>query len=319
MAQYTILDDAGIQDILILYGIEKIQSYEVLSGGLANTNYLVQTEQHSLVLTICEQKTHEEAKRLGVLLEYLKQNKFSTSKLVKASNGALTVAWQDKPVLLKEFIVGDIVQDLSKSRLIYLGRELAKLHRIEAPDYVAQDLSFGMGYFDEVQAYASESSFYKWLKHTQEYIENYITVDLPKSLIHSDIFYDNIIISKESKHPIIMDFEEACYYYRIFDIGMMLIGVCRDDKIINLTKVSHLIAGYEKEMKLLDIEKKALKAFTVYAATATGFWRHYNFNYVNIIPDKKGHYLEMKLLADSLINMDDGDFDKAINGQSNYL
>ncbi|WP_396638540.1 hypothetical protein [Maribacter sp. R77961] len=48
-----------------------------------------------------------------------------------------------------------------------------------------------------------------------------------------------------------------------------------------------------KEMTLLDIEKKVLKAFTVYAAAATAFWRRQNFNYGNVNPAMKNHYVEM--------------------------
>jgi len=99
-----------------------------------------------------------------------------------------------------------------------------------------------------------------------------------------------------------MDFEEACYYYRVFDIGMMIVGTCCDDKTINLNKVNSLLEGYQENNILLDIEKKALKAFTVYAATATAFWRHQNFNYVNVSPEMKNHYMEMKLLADGVKN-----------------
>lgn len=63
-----------------------------------------------------------------------------------------------------------------------------------------------------------------------------------------------------------------------------------------------------KEMTLLEIEKKVLKAFTVYAATATAFWRHQNFNYVNVNPAMKNHYVEIQVLADFTKNLKGGLF-----------
>jgi len=304
MAQYTVLNDTEVKTILEVYSTEKVTSHKVLSGGSENTNYLVNTKNGSFVLTICEQKSIQEATELASLLEYLKRNKFSTSILVKTITGKLTSIWNDKPVMLKEFIEGDIVQDLSKNLLIYLGRELAQLHQIKAPDYPPQTVAYGLERFDEVLVYAPDSPFYKWLKSTQNYIENHIDEELPKALIHSDIFYNNIITDSNQKHATIMDFEEACYYYRVFDIGMMIIGTCIDDDTINSSKVSSLLEGYQQETQLLEIEKKALKAFTVYAATATAFWRHQNFNYVNVIPAMKDHYLEMKNLADFTMSLD---------------
>jgi len=120
------------------------------------------------------------------------------------------------------------------------------------------------------------------------------------SVIHSDIFYNNVIVSNNGKRATIMDFEEACYYYRVFDIGMVIIGTCCMETSVNREKVQQLLQGYEAENKLLTAEKNALKAFTVYAAAATAFWRHQNFNYVHVVPHMKDHYLAMRNLADAI-------------------
>lgn len=303
MTQYTVLHTTELQAILSYYGIMTIKSYQVLSGGSENTNYLVNTLTKKYVLTICEQKSPEEANQLASLLIYLHDNNFSTSRLVKTTEDLLTTIWNTKPVMLKEYIDGDIIQDLSKELLVYLGKELAKLHSIKSLRYLPEKLSYGMEHFDEVTVYAPQSSFYKWLKNTQQYIENYIHHDLPKSLIHSDIFYNNIIVDTTMKQATIMDFEEACYYYRIFDIGMMIIGTCCNNRTIDLDKVTHLLKGYQQEITLLDIEKEALQAFTVYGATATAFWRHQNFNYTNVTESKKDHYKEMQDIATHIISI----------------
>jgi homoserine kinase type II len=303
MAQYTVINDTDLEIILKRYGIGNIQSYKILSGGSENTNYLVEALSKSFVLTICEQKSAQEAENLALLLNDLKLQNFSTSKLVATLKGAFTTQWNDKPVILKEFIEGTIIQDFSEDLLLYLGRELAKLHQVNVPDYVPRTLNYGsIERFDEVKVYAPNSSFYRWLKNTQCYIEDFISPELRKSLIHSDIFYSNVIVSEDRKVATIMDFEEACYYYRVFDIGMMIVGICFEGETINQKKMKSLLEGYQQENKLLEIEIYSLKAFTVYAATATAFWRHQNFNYVNVDATLKDHYLEMKNLADTIMN-----------------
>ena len=95
-----------------------------------------------------------------------------------------------------------------------------------------------------------------------------------------------------------MDFEEATYYYRVFDLGMTIIGVCTKGEIIDLLKVNSLLKGYTKEINLTITEWDSIKAFTVYAAAAMSFWRHKNFNYTNPDPKLKDHYLALKNLAD---------------------
>tara|TARA_B110000285_G_scaffold68098_1_gene78232 strand:- start:280 stop:1215 length:936 start_codon:yes stop_codon:yes gene_type:complete len=309
MAHYTVINDSDVQTILSNYTVETAVSYKVLSGGSENTNYLVNTKTRSFVMTICEQKSTEEATRLAFLLEHLRESNFNSSLVIKTKNDEMISVWDKKPVMLKQFIEGDIIQDFSADLLVYLGRELARLHQVKAPHYVPQTLQYGnINRFDDVKNYAPNSSFYTWIKEKQHYIEKYIRPDLPKALIHSDVFSSNVIVNKALDRATIMDFEEACYYYRIFDIGMMIVGTCGDKKTINKDKLASLLEGYEKENTLIDIEKNALKAFTVYAATTTAFWRHHNFNYVNVIPEKKNHYIEMKLLADAVMQLPDSCF-----------
>ncbi len=303
MAPYTLLNEASLLTILAHYDIKKVTSYAILSGGSENTNYLVRTEHKAFVLTICEQKSMQETKQLASLLAHLKQNNFTTSIPIKTIRGTFTTVWNGKPTMLKAFIEGDIIKDLSNDILKYLGRELAKLHKIKAPNYLRKKLAYGIERFDDVQVYAADSLFYKWLKHTQNFIENYIHKDLPKALIHSDIFYNNIIIAKDAKRATIMDFEEACYYYRVFDIGMMITGTCSANETVDLGKIRYLLQGYQEENKLSAREKEALQAFTVYGAAATAFWRHQNFNYTNIDETRADRYLEMKILADNIRNI----------------
>ncbi|WP_299159209.1 homoserine kinase [uncultured Tenacibaculum sp.] len=308
MAQYTILDTIAMQCVLENYGIVGFLSHKILSGGSENTNYLVKTKSKNYVVTVCEQKSLEKTIELAFLLEYLERNKFATSKIIKENNKDYITVWNNKPVMVKEFIEGSIIEDLPKNLLIALGKELAKLHRIEAPSYLPKTVSYGIERFDEVLDYAPNSEFYKWLKTTQKYIEKQINPELPKALIHSDIFDNNVIVSADRSTATIMDFEEACYYYRIFDIGMMIVGLCRSEKQLDLAKMKAILIGYQQEIQLVNIEKKALQAFTVYAAAATAFWRHQNFNHVNVDPTMKDHYLEMKQLADAIMKFPSNSF-----------
>jgi len=171
MAQYTVLNKVEIQQLVAAYDIENVDFYKVLSGGSENTNYLLKTLKASYVLTICEQKSVQDATELASLLEYLKRNNFSTSMLIATTAGELTTLWNNKPVMLKAFIEGTIIEELPSNLLVYLGQELAKLHQIKAPDFLPKQVAYGKERFDEVKVYAPESSFYTWLKEIQHYIE----------------------------------------------------------------------------------------------------------------------------------------------------
>lgn len=300
MAHYTILDESSIKAILKPYGMSQNGTFKVLSGGSENTNYFVGTNKGDIVLTICEQKTTESANKLASLLDYLNANDFATSKLIKTAQGDLTTVFHGKPVMLKEFIQGEVIKDIPEHLLIKLGSDLAKLHQITAPAGIQTKISYGIEHFHQVEEYDNGSDFHQWILEIKDYVNQYISSDLSKALIHSDIFYNNIIVSKDRQQALIMDFEEASNYYRVFDIGMMLIGVCSDENGLMKPQAATLLKGYISEQTLTKQEKKALQAFTVYAAAATAFWRHQNFNHVKPDPKMFGHYKAMQKLAEQV-------------------
>jgi len=298
MAEYTTLTQSNVQEIADAYGLGKVQSYKILSGGSENTNYRVETERDKYVFTICEQKTPQGAVELAKLLTHLGAHNFTTSKIIPTAKGENVSIWQGKPILVKSYLEGKISEDFSPRLLQFLGAELGALHKIPAPDYLPKIINYGMEYFVDVKDYAPNSTFYQWLLETQNYIQKYLINDLPKALIHSDIFYSNVIVSSDEQSAVIMDFEEATYYYRVFDIGMMIVGLCTENLTVNFTKAQDILQGYQSVNPLSAAELKALPAATVYAAAATAFWRHRQFNFIFPDEQQKYRYEEMREVAD---------------------
>ncbi len=312
MKQSTSLNEIEIREILVKFDIHNISSFELLSGGSENTNYLVKSENGQYVLCVFEQKTEKNAKDLAHLLRYLEINNFNTSKLIYTSDGEPVIIWKNKPVILKTFIKGKIRKDLPPHLLKLIGKKLAKLHQINAPEYLPSQLNYGKEQFANVKIYSAFSEFDIWLKNILEYVLPYLKLNLPKSIIHSDVFWDNVIIGEDNNSATIIDFEESVNYYRLFDIGMTIIGICGEEKIINLEKTKHLLVGYQSEVQLLEDEINSLKAFTIYAGASMAFWRHQNFNYINPNTEMSHHYMELKILVDDIVKQADDCFVRLI-------
>jgi homoserine kinase type II len=127
------------------------------------------------------------------------------------------------------------------------------------------------------------------------------------ALIHGDVFFDNLIVQGDQLMAII-DFEEACHYYRGFDLGMVIVGACRDRQGISFEKAGRFIRGYQKEATLQSIERESLKAFAVYAAVATSFWRFRQYHLLRPEPRLYDKHVEMQTLADTISEYPDSSF-----------
>jgi len=115
-------------------------------------------------------------------------------------------------------------------------------------------------------------------------------------LVHGDIFFDNVLFEK-NKIKAIIDFEEACNYYLIFDLGMGVLGLCRTGGKIDLNKTRALIKGYEQIRSLGFSERDSLQLFIEYAAIATSWWRFWKYNIDSPNPDLRNKHWKMVQVA----------------------
>lgn len=314
-APYTRLTEIDIATILQQFEIGPVTSFQLLTGGYENTNYLIETTHKKYVLGLFEQKSEQEVEKLARLLLHLEAQKLTTSKIISSSTNELFIIWKNNPIMMRTFIEGKVIEDLSPNLLTLIGKEVAKLHQIKAPEYLPKRLNYGKEQFVNIKKYAVNADFDTWLKKVLDYIAPYFALDLPKSLIHSDIFWDNVIIDNQETSAFIMDFEESTYYYRVFDLGMSIIGLCAEGERINLEKAKHFLKAYQSEIQLTKEEIIALKAFTIYAGASMTYWRYINFNHTKPDPTMYHHYLGLKVLVDHVFKLDDACFAQLMEGK----
>jgi homoserine kinase type II len=131
---------------------------------------------------------------------------------------------------------------------------MARLHAIPAPSYLPQSFPYGRSHFAEVTDSTLRHAYVDWLSEKTSYLHKSIPQHLPMALIHGDVFFDNVIVKGDQLMAII-DFEEACHYYRGFDLGMAIVGACRDRQGISFEQAGWLILGYQKKTTLQSIEQ----------------------------------------------------------------
>jgi len=315
MALYARLDKTAVEGLARRFGIGDVTASSVMDGGRENTSYCVETSSGKYVLTRWDQKSLKDATNLASLLVYLTDHGICTSGVVIPPKEPVVVLHDEKPVMLKRYVEGDVTADLAGSILAQLGEEMARLHEIPAPSYLPQAFPYGRSHFPEVTNSDLDHAYTDWLSEKHRYLQERIPQHLPMALIHGDVFFDNMIVQDDQLMAII-DFEEACYYYRCFDLGMVIVGACRDRQGISFEKAGRFIRGYQKETTLQSIEQESLKAFAVYAAVATSFWRFRQYHLRRPEPRLHNRHVEMQNLADVISEYPDARFTELFTGQA---
>ncbi len=307
MALYARLDRNAVEGLARRFGIGDITAFSVMDGGQENTSYCVETSSGQYVLTLCDQKSLKYATNLANLLVYLTDQGIRTSRIVVPPNEPIVVLHNEKPAMLKCYVDGDVAANLTGNLLAQLGEEMARLHEVPAPSYVPQSFPYGRSHFREVTDSNLGHAYIDWLSEKNSYLQKRIPRHLPMALIHGDVFFDNMIVQGDQLMAII-DFEEACHYYRNFDLGMVIVGSCRDRQGISFEKAGRFIRGYQEQTTLQSIERETLKAFAVYAAVATSFWRFRQYHLRRPEPQLYDKHLEMQTLADTISEYSDSRF-----------
>ena len=307
MAFYAQLDRSAVEGLTRRFGIGAITAFSVMGGGRENTSYCVETSSGKYVLTLWDQKSLKHATNLANLLVYLTNQGVRTSRVVVPPKEPIVLLYDEKPVMLKRYVDGDVTANLAGNLLVQLGKEMSRLHEVPAPSYLPQSFPYGRSHFPEVTNSNLGHAYIDWLSEKTSYLQKRIPQHLPMALIHGDVFFDNVIVQGDQLMAII-DFEEACHYYRGFDLGMVIVGACRDRQGISFEKAGRFIRGYEKETTLQSIERETLKTFAVYAAVATSFWRFRQYHLRRPEPQLYDKHVEMQTLADTISKYPDSSF-----------
>ena len=98
----------------------------------------------------------------------------------------------------------------------------------------------------------------------------------------------------------LIDFEEACFYYLIFDLAMCIVGSCVEGGSFRQDLVDALLGGYQQLRRLSQAERDQLPLYVEYAAATSAFWRFRQFNVRVPDPERKDLYLEMQRLAENV-------------------
>jgi homoserine kinase type II len=294
MAIYSKLSGNEIQKILGRYELN-VTSYEPIEQGAGNTNYLLNTNHGEYILTVFEIEPILVAHMSKILL-LLEKHEFPAPRLKRMANGEVLTKYHEKSVLVKPFITGYVEADIDDEKAKQVGTALGKLHEIPVPDYLPDKHSYVEITYPIFMEQEIDLNYKTWVEQRYRYIMEKIPSELPVGLVHGDIFFDNVLF-EDGYFKAILDFEDVSRIFKIYDLGMAVVGICTEETNIDITKVRAFVEGYQEIRMLEEEEKDSLQLCIEWAAILTSMWRFWKYNIDMPDADNSEKYKQMVSIA----------------------
>jgi homoserine kinase type II len=263
------------------------------------------------VLTFYEKHSLNGAATQAELLNHLARYGYQINRVVTTTNGEYVPEFMGKPMLLKTWIPGETLRETEQSDFHSIGESIGALHEIPAPEVLPKDHPYGLIVMPDSCNHGVDLEYETWLADKIAYLKGNFPTDLPRALIHGDLF-DNNIIYNQGKFQVIIDFGDACHYTRAYDLGSVIFGACMMGSRLDVGRARGVIEGYQSRISLEAREQGAIQFFTIYAGVAISAW-HYRHTYLGKPSWKRwDKYRLAAVRAEHLIRLDRKEFDSLI-------
>jgi homoserine kinase type II len=292
MAVYTALSAADLAALITEYDVGALISAKGIAEGVSNSNWLVETTGCDgagarFILTMYE--TRVEVADLPFflgLLDHLAARGSPVPRTIHDRSGAAFRMLGGKAVALIEFLPGISVDVPSPAQARAVGEVLAGLH-VDARDFQgtrenAMALRAWRQLFDgcgEEGLRSIDPALPELVQGEWEFLAANWPQDFPRTVIHADLFPDNVLLLGERVSGVI-DFYFACTDLAAYDLAVTHAAWCFGKDGAFLPEIAEaLVEGYSARRPLSAAERGALPllargACLRFLATRAYDWLH---------------------------------------------
>ena len=293
MAVYTKLSENNLKDLFSKYNLGKLLKFQGIQEGIENSNYFVKTDSGKFILTVYEKRVEEKDLPffMGLMKNIFNENFPSPEPIINKNGNYITEIFGKKAAVVS-FLEGASKKNLTPGNCHEVGIYTAKLHMITKNLNIKRTNRLSVNswrlIYRKIQRDCSKiyPDLTKIIERNLEVIEDKWPKNIPRGIIHADLFPDNIFF-KGSKLTGIIDFYFSCYDFYALEIAICLNALCFEGKnenlSFNVTKAKKFIDGYSSIRKLTEEEKESLKILCHGAAMRFLLTRV--FDYLNLTED----------------------------------
>ena len=276
MAVYTKLNHNKIEEILSNYSLGKLNQFKGIEEGIENSNYFLSVGKKKFILTVYEKRVKsEDLPFFSNLMSSLNKSNFKCPAPIINNQNETITDFEGKKLMIVSFLEGKAKQNLSPLNCKSVGIEVANMHKITSNFKFKRDNDLSVKswrtLFNSVKDKCSKihKDLPKLIEENLGDVEKNWPVNLPRGIIHADLFHDNIFFIKD-KFSGIIDFYFSCEDFLAFEIAICFNALCfdglKENLSFNVTKAKHFIDGYTSIRKLSDEEKNNIKVLSQGAA-----------------------------------------------------
>ena len=287
MAVYTKINKKDVSSLSIKFNLGKIIKFEGIKQGIENTNYLLVTKNKRYILTIFEKRARKkDLPYFMKLMDRLSNKKINCPKPLKDKNGKYLILLKHKAACVVTFLNGKDKQTLNTNNCYDVGKNIGKLHQASNKIRLYRKNSMSINNLDPLLKSIKFKSkkiglnLRSVLKTNLKEIKKEWPKKLPKSIIHGDLFIDNIFF-KKNRFAGFIDFYFSSNDFMMYEIAICINALCFDMKknkyVLNNMKVKSLIKGYQNVRKISKKEKDSLNILCRGAALRYLLTRVYDY------------------------------------------
>lgn len=282
MSVYTTVTPDDLNAWLKGYAIGTLSDLQGIASGIENTNYFVTTNHGRYVLTLFEKLTAQELPYFINLMAHLAHHGIPCPSPVASLENSYLGELNGKPASLVSCLQGKSIEHSTSDHCAQVGEMLANIHLAGKSYAPVMENSRGPHWWKmtapEVMPHlpAAEADL---LKEEIRYQALYRFQDLPKGVIHADLFRDNILFH-EGKLSGVIDFYYACNDVWLYDVAITVNDWCvTPEGQLDRERMLAFLKAYHAVRPFSAIERGAWPVML--RAAALRFWlsRLYDFHF----------------------------------------
>ncbi len=265
MAVYTEVSDEDLAAFLTQYELGAVLACKGIAEGVENSNYLLQTERGTYILTLYEKRVaRQDLPFFLALMDHLAGAGLACPTPVHGRDGIALRELCGRPAAIVSFLQGMWPRRIAPRHAALLGDALARLHLAGLSFAMRRANALGLAGWRplfqacEKRAHEVRQGLAQELARELDHLEGHWPAALPAGVIHADLFPDNVFFLGDELSGII-DFYFACTDFLAYDIAVCLNAWCFEaDGSFNVTKARLLLSSYGKRRALSPEELAAL-------------------------------------------------------------